>query len=62
MYTVEMGFRKAVYMQSIYFCKAECLACGFFFYHKLNFSVLIKVFAHVDPFKMKRNLVCKSHR
>lgn len=28
----------------------------------LNLPVLIKVFAHIDPFKMKRNLVCKSHR
>lgn len=48
-------------MHSICLCNAEHLVCVGF-YHKLNFSVLIKVFAHVDPFKMKRNLVCKSHR
>lgn len=49
-------------MHSICLCNAEHLAYAIFFYHKLNFSVLIKVFVHVDPFKMKRNLMRKSHR
>jgi len=54
--------QKSWFICTVAACAMQTALPVWFFYHKLNFSVLIKVLAHVDPFKMKRNLVCKSHR